>query len=641
MKKNNFLTISFFIKIYALTVSIFTVFRIVLLIVEIDRIDDSGFMIVLQSLLYGLRFDLVISSYILVIPFLVMSILSFLNTEGRILKQIVFYYIFMLFTIAFFVCAADIPYFAHFFSRFSIVAFEWLDSPAFIFSMIFQEPRYWLFSLLFIVVIILFYYFLRKIFSNYKNTSENTNLYLKIFVSILALLLIFISIRGRIDEKSPIRVGTAYFCNNPFLNQLGLNPNFTLVRSYLDSKDKNASQINLMDNKEAIRNVQQYLKIVDPVPSNPLARKITFDGERAKKYNVVIIIMESMSAAKMKRNGNKDNLTPFLDSISYKGIYFENCYTAGMHTYNGIFSTLFSFPAIYRQHPMKESMMKTYPGMAATLRNNGYSTIYFTTHDGQFDNVEGFLMHNHFEYVIEKHSYPSKEVKTTLGVPDDYMFEYSIPIINNLHNNGKPFLSVFLTASDHGPYYIPDYFKPKHKDIKKQIVEYADYSLKKFIEMARKQEWFDNTLFVFVADHGAFINSYYDISLEYFHTPLLLYAPQIITDWKTYSGISSQIDIFPTVMDMLKIPYINETMGMNLFKESRQYAMVNADNRYGVVGKEWLLVVDCDKADALHRYTFDDRFNYASEHPKIVESMKLYAESHLQAFQYIIKNVMK
>ena len=111
------------------------------------------------------------------------------------------------------------------------------------------------------------------------------------------------------------------------------------------------------------------------------------------------------------------NLTPFLDSISHAGYYFENIYTAGIHTFNGVFSTLFSFPAIYRQNPMKESTMFRYNGIGNTLRKNGYSTTYFTTHDGQFDNIEGFLRANDFENIITLADYPSEKAKTTLGVP--------------------------------------------------------------------------------------------------------------------------------------------------------------------------------------------------------------------------------
>ena len=119
-----------------------------------------------------------------------------------------------------------------------------------------------------------------------------------------------------------------------------------------------------------------------------------------------------MAAAKMKRHGNKNNLTPFLDSLSHQSLYFENIYTSGKHTFSGIFSTLFGFPTIFRQHPMKS--IKHYNGISTILHHYGYTTTYFTTHDGQFDNVEGFLHANDFENIISQSQYPNNKIVTTL-----------------------------------------------------------------------------------------------------------------------------------------------------------------------------------------------------------------------------------
>jgi phosphoglycerol transferase MdoB-like AlkP superfamily enzyme len=273
----------------------------------------------------------------------------------------------------------------------------------------------------------------------------------------------FIGIRGRVQEKSPIKVGTAYFSDNAFLNQLGLNPVFTFLRSYLDKLDQRNQIINLMDDATAIKNVRKYLGIENPIDDYPIARQVVSDSTGAKNFNVILVIMESMSAAKMTRHGNQNNLTPFLDSIANQGYYFENIYTAGIHTFNGVFSTLFSFPAIYLQNPMKESTMFRYNGFGHTLRKKGYSTTYFTTHDGQFDNIEGFLRANDFENIITLADYPSEKVKTTLGVPDDYMFEFSMPLIDGLAAENKPFFVAYMTASDHGPYYLPDYYQAQEQ----------------------------------------------------------------------------------------------------------------------------------------------------------------------------------
>ncbi len=634
--KTTLLTI---VKIYTLAISTFFIFRLILFISEIHRLNFSFEILkdTIYAFIIGIRFDIVITGYIVFFPALAMLILSVINKKNKYISKAIFYLLLSLFSISFMISAADIPYFNQFFKRFEIGAFEWMDSPLFVIKMIVEEPRYILILIPFLLLIFLFYKLLKKIFSAYEKaeySNTNKSIILKSVISLFILLLIFAGIRGRLQEKSPIRTGTAYFCNNPFLNQLGLNPVFTLLRSYLDSKDIKNKPINLIGNQIAINNVKKYLGIKKELNNSPIAREISPDTINNNKPNIVIIIMESMSAAKMQRFGNKDNLTPFLDSLSYQSYFFKNIYTAGEHTFNGIFSTLFSYPALYRQHTMKK--IKRYSSMSHTLKQLGYSTTFFITHDGQFDNAEGFLHANDFDNVITQSDYPMKEVKTTLGVPDDFMFRFSIQKINNLYQIGKPFFVGFMTASDHGPYYVPEYFHPHSKEIKKQIIEYADWSLHKFITLASKTDWFNNTIFVFVADHGAPIDVKYPISLNYHHSPLIFYAPNLLNS-KEYNCIGGQIDIYPTLMGMLKKTYINNTLGVDLINEKRPYIMINGDNKVAALDNKFLFILK-DNNKLLYKYKNSDKTNYINKYPDKAKDMELYLKSNLQTYQYMLIN---
>jgi phosphoglycerol transferase MdoB-like AlkP superfamily enzyme len=632
--------LSVIVKTYLAVILIFFIFRLILFFTQLGRIESFSdeWVNILRAFLMGIRFDIVIAGYILLLPFIVLSVMFILNKNIRWIYTAMFYWIFILFTLAFLVCAADIPYFGQFFSRFSVGAFQWIDSPVFVFKMIFEEPRYFIIIIPFILFIFIYFKILKKIF-RINNDEQNTSHYaVKIVVSVLFLGLIFLGIRGRLQEKSPIKVGTAYFCDNAFLNQLGLNPVFTLMRSYFDSLDERNQAVAFMDNKEAINNVRNYLGIKEPIGDYPIARQIVADSTGEKKYNVVVVIMESMSAAKMSRYGNPKNLTPFLDSISTRGYNFENIYSAGIHTFNGVFSTLFSFPAIYRENPMKESTMFRYNGIGNTLRKNGYSTTYFTTHDGQFDNIEGFLRANDFENIITLADYPKEKAKTTLGVPDDYMFEFSMPVLDKLNQEGKPFFVAFMTASDHGPFYLPEYYKPRNTEIRDQMVEYADWSLRKLVSMASSREWFSNTIFVFLADHGAPINAVYDIPLDYHHSPLIIYAPGIITEPQDFDCMGGQIDAFPTIMGILNQSYINNTLGIDLRKEKRPCIYFNHDDKIGVIDDEFLLILNRDGEKSLFKYRISDKKDYKDEQQQKVKEMEEYTLSNLQVFQYLMQN---
>jgi phosphoglycerol transferase MdoB-like AlkP superfamily enzyme len=518
------------------------------------------------------------------------------------------------------------------------MALQWIDNPVFVFKMIVQEPRYYLITVPLIIVLIIFYKTLKKIFSSYtKNELPKPNLALHISFSILFLLLMLIGIRGRVEIKSPIRIGTAYFCNNSFLNQAGLNPVFTFITSYLDNINPQNKYLNLMDEEEAINNVQKYFNISGKEFDSPIARLVKPTITNSEKPNIIIVIMEAMSAAKMGRYGSKDNLTPSLDSLALQGLCFDNIYTAGIHTYNGVFGTLFSFPALASQHPMKASNMLKYNGIAGTLQSHGYQTLYFTTHDGQFDNAEGFLYHNNFERVYTKSDYPPEKILSTLGVPDDYLFDFVNVKLDDAYVQQKPFMAAILTASDHGPYIIPEYFKPQPNELTKQIVEYADWSIGKFISSASKKNWFENTIFVFIADHGAAISPIYEMPLNYHHSPLIIYSPSIIEQPIVVSHVGGQIDVFPTIMGILNFSYINNTLGIDLLREQRPYIYFSADDKYGVLSDSLLLIVNNQGKESLFRYKENDEKNRIVENQAVANEMKQYAASNMQTAQSIVK----
>ncbi len=622
-----------FLALYGLVLVLFMLFRLVLLYVQRGRLAGAEPALVAEALLMGLRFDLVIAGYLLALPLLVLTVLSFTGGMRPRVVRAVRSFILITFSLAFLACAADIPYFGQFFQRLSVSAFTWLDDPRFVFGMIAEEPRYWLAVVPFVAAVLALRYGLRRILPGPLPLNRPATAG-AITLSVAMLGLVFLGIRGRVDEKSPIRVGTAYFSNNAFLNQLGLNPCFTLIRSWLDSRDADNMRLALMDDAQAVAYVQREFGIAHPDAEHPLARQVSFSGP-AHPWNVVLVIMESMSAEKMGRHGNAKGLTPFLDSLSSRGLYFDQAYSAGIHTFNGIYGTLFSFPALFRQHPMKESGMLHYLGLYGALRQHGYQTIYFTTHDGQFDNVEGFLHANDCEQVVTKVDYPASEAKTTLGVPDDRMFAHALPVLDGLAANGRPFVAAFMTASDHGPYYIPPYFRPHSADARDQATEFADWSLRRLIAESAGRAWFDSTLFVFVADHGAAIDGTYDLSLSYHHTPLLFYAPGLV-EARTDSSMAGQIDVFPTIMGLLRAPFQNRTLGIDLLGAQRPYIYVCADDKYGVLDPNWLLIGHEDGKRALYRYRQRSTVDSSAYHPEVVRRMDEYGRANMQAAQYVI-----
>lgn len=629
------------VKLYLLLIAIYTAFRVALLLLNLDRVGTTTFSEVVRAFVMGVRFDVVTIGFIIAIPTIILILFSFFGRKSRVFEIIYTWFLTVCFTFTFGICSADIPYFEQFFDRFNITAFEWMATgdSVFVFKMIFEEPTYILMMIPVLMAGFVFWFFANRIMKN--STSWESVGYLRYGIYTLLLGgLIFIGMRGRLNEKSPIMVGTAYFCNNAMLNQLGLNPNFTLARSWLDSLDPDNQTVRFMPDEEAIENMQQYLGIEKPDEEYPLARAVE-GSPNPKDYNVIVVIMESMSYNKTAHGGNSRNLTPFLDSLMDKSLSFNNCYTSGTHTYCGIYTTFTSYPVVFRNHALKRIPVLQYDGFAAVLQRLGYQTAYFTTHDKEFDNVAGFLSLNEVERVVSQADYPVSEVKTTLGVPDDYMFRYSMDVYDYMAAQGKPFFAAMMTASDHGPYYIPGYFEPRSTELKYQITEYADWSLQRFMELASTKPWYDNTLFVFVADHGAALDTDYSIPLSYFHSPLVFYIPGM--EAVASEALASQMDIFPTVMGILGKPYVNNTFGIDLLNDSRPYVYFMGDNKYGVLDGEWLFI---NKPGAgkkgLYKYRDKDITNWLEVYPELGEAMQKYGESAWQMSEYqLIKKKTK
>jgi phosphoglycerol transferase MdoB-like AlkP superfamily enzyme len=637
--------LKYLLFVYAIGIVFFAFFRLALLFSQWEQLSyfPDNFIYIANAFLMGFRFDTVISMYILILPLVVLLLSSVLGVENKKIVKGSHIYICSFYALSLFLCIADIPYFEEFFKHINASVLNWKDEKSFVFTMIVKDKNYLLYfffalliSALYVWIVTLSY---KKIYKNYTNSihfikpiKESA---FKFLLFVLVMVLVFLGIRGRIALKSPIRVGTAYFSNYAFPNQLSLNPIFYFINSTIEEKKKSQEEIHLMSDKDALEMMRSFYHVLDSLNS-PLARCVKVVG-KPKKYNVVLVMMESLSAELLNKVGANKELVPFLDSLSNHSVFFDNYYTAGIHTMNGIYSSLFSYPALFNQHPMKTVDMLFYDGFPYELKKNGYHTAYFTTHDDQFDNVGGFLSVNGVELIQAQKDYPMDKVKSNLGVPDDYMFERAIPTINKMHEQGKPFFAAMLTASYHTPYVIPDYYSTSYQDIKEEIIKYSDWSLRKFFEMAKKQEWYKNTIFVLTADHGSIHGKQlYDISLSRHHSPLIIIAPDLSSI--TIKQVASQLDIFPTVMGLLNIPYINNTFGVDLLKERREYALLNSDDIVACISDSLLYVYSAHGDNALYRYKTNETKNIINEYPQQALTMKDFMFSTMQSAQYLIKN---
>lgn len=642
--KRFFLGIFYLMSIHIGALLFFFVFRMVLFLstdYDFPESIQGDWSLQAIAFLKGVWFDNVIACYILILPLVILWIASLCNYTAKWLYLFTGGWFIAFYSLAFIISAANIPYFAYFFKIINSSIFNWFGYAGTTAGMIFGESSYYFPIALGILSLILWgigIHLLSKKFYALSLKAKNPigikeRGYILLLGAACVGLCVF-GIRGR-TGYNPIKVSQAYYCEDPFLNQLGVNPVFNLLTSTLDDNRKENRYLQLMSEEEAIEKVQQYLKREGIADISPIARIIKPDTTTMIHPNVVLIFMESMSAQLMQAFGQTKNLTPYLDSLYQHSLSFNNIYSAGIHTNHGLYSTLYSFPTIMKRNAMKGSVIPIYSGLPTVLKDNGYHNLFFMTHESQYDNMNAFFRTNGFDEIYAEENYPKEKIANHFGVQDDYLYEYALPILNQRANEGNPFFAVLLSISNHPPYVIPNYFQPKNEKIEDQIVEYADWSIRKFMTEAKKQSWYDHTLFVFVGDHGKLVGTpENEMPESYNHVPFMIYGKNISP--KQSNDFGGQIDIAPTLLGMLGIEYTQNNFGIDLLKEKRPCIFYTADNLIAAKDSSNLYIHSPETGQEFRYTKKEGKFKSAEDGPTF-QRLKEYCFSMLQSTEHLVR----
>jgi phosphoglycerol transferase MdoB-like AlkP superfamily enzyme len=606
-------------------------------------VENKGYLF-FKTFIIGLQFDNFIASYIVLLPLILLSVFSFFNKIPGIPVTGCNVFFIVLYSISFVIAIADIPYFSYFFTHLDASALEWFEFGGTTAGLIFQEKTYYPYFIMAVISILLFsagiVYYGRKLRKAVTVDASKRNY--KIRVLIPAIILIWCicvtGMRGSF-QRYPLRAGYAYFSNNAFFNRLGINPVFYFLKSYSANKKQKNSVNDLMSVETAIRLVQKETGTVESDGKYSVSRQIEATGP-AKNANVVIILLESMSMNCLQYEYEGKNLTPYINELVSKSYFFENFYSSGIHTNNGIVSTLYAMPALFNK-PMTETKRDYYTGLPYYLHQYGYQNLFFVTSNPNYDHMNSFLLDNSFDRIYSLYDYPAEKRVNNFGVQDDFMFEYGIGKLNEAAKTGKPFMATFLTVSNHPPLIVPERFRNCGDTDEKRILAFVDNSLGEFIESASRETWFQNTIFVVLGDHGSGINAgrqKYDMPISHNHIPCIIYSPAIDGMPQKFRQYGGQIDIFPTIMGLLNMSYTNNTMGIDLLKEEARSKMFFAsDSHLGCISDKYFYVRNLTgNSDFLYDLHGGQVENLSEKLPDIMDSMKNYAVSMMVTADYLI-----
>lgn len=583
---------------------------------------------VIRALAIGVWFDNVVVCYILIIPILLCILFTLINYENIIIEKCIVYVIGFLFSVTFIISIANIPYFCYFFENINASIYQWFLYLPTTLSMLLTEKSYWLFIFLMVAFVFCWWKWIKRI-CFLRKTRLNLRSKQKLEVLCLGLLLIGaygFGIRGRLGYN-PIKISQAYFCQDPFLNQLGISPTFNMLVTTLDLTRKENKILQLMDSKDAYAEVRKILEMEDGCiekNSSELTRIVKGCTSVHTRKNIVIILMESMSAELLNKGD-----TPFLDSLCRKSTYYCNTYSSGNHTNHGIYSTLYSFPAIMFRNMLKGSIVPHIDGLPKLFQQRGYSTIFYMSHESQYDNMNAFLRTNGFSFIRSQEDYPRSEIVNSFGVSDDFLFNYSLKELTALSKKNVPFFSVILTISNHPPYVLPENYVDNNIPLERQIVRYADGCLRKFFNHAYKEDWYANTIFILLGDHGKLLkDKECELPRSFNHIPFIIHGADIPIEKNT--AFALQMDVAPTLLGLMGWDYIQNNFGVDLNKITRKYAFYTGDKYIAIRSKEYVyLYRPNDKTE--YAYAVEDgNLKKIITRDKEIQQMKRYLFAMIQ-----------
>jgi phosphoglycerol transferase MdoB-like AlkP superfamily enzyme len=599
------LTIQWLFVLWSIYVLIFTFFRIstVFLFKPVNVILSS----LLPSFWLGFRFDAKWISIVL-LPIAILSVFpKFSPFFSEKNKRFWSYYLAIATFIILFFFGADFGNFSYNHTRINASALNFAEDPIISFKMLWQSyPMFWIISGLAITVFLLSKVFKKTHVQTVKRNGAKNNIY-KTRWHIGAIIFLCWCIYG-VFSLQPIKWKDAFELNDNFKSYVALNPLqnfFTTLQfrkpSFEDTKAKSYFPL-----------IANFLQLDSQnISEKDYSRQVLPDSKALEsRPNVVLVICESFSMYKSSMSGNPLNATPYFKSLCDSGLFFNYCFTPTFGTARGVFSIITGTPDVQLSEFSTRNPESIHQH---TIINdfNDYSKLYFIGGSSDFNNFEGLVKNIDSVQLHQEGSYKSQPLNVW-GISDKNLFLEAEDVFSK---QKKPFFAIVQTADNHRPYSIPlEDISFKRKIINEDTLTkygfeslqeyqsfcYTDYCFKQLIEQGKKQSWFNNTIFVFVGDHGVegeasamYPDAWTSGRLSDEHVPLLFFAPELITP-QNRNEVVSQIDILPTLAGMLHLSYTNTTLGRDALhsknKTDAAFIIHHDEGNIGVVTNDYYFV---------------------------------------------------
>ena len=625
-------TILWVINLFFIFLLIFTLFRLTTFFAFKPR--DLSFGDLLPSFWLGVRYDLRWIAIIL-LPIIFFSLIPrfspFYSPQN---KKWWTWYLAIMTLLTFFFFAADFGNFSYNNTRLDAGALNFYEDSKIALQMLWQTyPMTWM--LLGLVIAVLFFrWMFRRSHWTVISKTDGLGIPYKRKWFVIASILLGLFVYGSLNF-SPLTWKRAFALQDNFKSYLALNP----LQNFFATLKFRRPAYNEPKAREYFPLMADWMQL-HKANKFSFRRQIMPGSNSIESHpNIVLVLCESFSMYKSSMSGNPLNTTPFFNKMCNNGIFFERCFSPHYGTARGLFAIVTGIPdaQLYKFSTRNPLALQQH-----TIINSfeGYDKYYFLGGNPEFNNFEGLLHNISGLQMITEGKFHSPKVNVW-GISDKNLF---IEANERLKNETKPFFAIIQTADNHRPFMIP----PEDSVFQKMNIpvdtlhyygfesineynsfRYSDYCFQKFMETASKENYFHNTIFVFVGDHGVSGNAkatYPDVwtseRLTDEHVPLLFYAPYLLHPQRK-KEVASQIDVLPTIASMIQEPYVNTTLGKDLLDTSlkNHYAfIINQDGTMGMVTDNYYFTKNINFPDEQLFPTNGNRLNYSWQNIKAIKA---------------------
>ncbi len=511
----------------------------------------------------GIRMDLILIAYFSFLPMLLLLLLP--NCITQKLKGFIRWYFILVMFYFIFMELTTIPFINQYDTRPNRIFVEYLKYPKEVLGMLGKG-----FLLPVISVLIGSVVGIWALLKITKNWTQNiaTSYWLKLILLPLIAGVLILFARSSLGHR-PANPSTASFSSDQMVNSLALNSGYSLFYAIYAMKDeKNASKLyGEMEFEKALENVKSQMYIADSLFVNnaqsPLLHQQNPKIPLVRPYNLVILLQESLGAEYVGALGGLP-LTPNIDALAKEGQLFTNLYATGTRSVRGIEATVTGFfPTPSRSVVKLGNSQSGFFTLADLLQKHGYETSFIYGGMATFDNMASFFTGNGFKTIIDEDDYTDVAFKGTWGVSDEDLMKKAHETFVNYGE--KPFFSLVFSSSNHTPFEYPEgriTRYDKEKATVNNAIKYADYAIGEFFKMAKKASYYENTIFIVIADHNTRTFGAKLVPIHKFHIPALIIGKNVPKT--AYTKLCSQLDIAPTLLDYIGLANQNPMPGRNL-----------------------------------------------------------------------------